>query len=94
MGMPRGLIKANAYHQNLSAWEDWRNLSAKMVADGCADLVAKYKPGEGAGWRCVDKAIVAVIKEHTARKMADQIAQMVESHYETTRTQTQDSKHE
>lgn len=57
MGMPRGLIKATAYYNNLAAWEDWHKLAKEASQKGYHDLVAQFQPPESAGWRRVDKAI-------------------------------------
>ena len=56
MGMPRGLVKATAHHNNLAAWADWRKLVAEVTAAGFANLAAEHQPPEGAGWRKMDRA--------------------------------------
>lgn len=56
MGMPRGLIKATAYFNNLEAWKDWQKIKEQAIAAGLADLAEQLQPPEEAGWRKVDKA--------------------------------------
>ena len=55
--MPRGLIKATAYYNNVAAWQDWGAIAAQAEAAGLGDAVASTKPETGAGYRRVDKAI-------------------------------------
>lgn len=62
MGMPRGLIKATAYYNNIEARKDWARIAAQYPA-----IAARFAPPENAGWRKIDRAIakvrVAVEKE-------------------------------
>ncbi|MBP8291738.1 MAG: hypothetical protein KAX65_03125 [Caldilineaceae bacterium] len=55
--MPRGLIKATAYYNNVAAWQDWGAIAAQAEAAGLGDAVVSAKPETGAGYRKVDKAI-------------------------------------
>ena len=71
MGMPKGLVKANAHYGNLAAWADWRKLAAEVTAAGHADLVAQYQPSEGAGWRKIDKASARLKAAFAARQLPE-----------------------
>lgn len=55
--MPRGLIKATAYYNNVAAWQDWFAIATQAEDNGMAEAVAKVKPEIGDGYRKVDKAI-------------------------------------
>ena len=63
MTMPRGLIKATNYWNNVEAWRDWKALSAKAVDMGMAEIVRKYEPTPDAGWRRIDKALAKLRAE-------------------------------
>lgn len=55
--MPRGLIKATAYYNNVAAWQDWFAIATQAEAAGLGDAVVRVKPEIGDGYRKVDKAI-------------------------------------
>lgn len=55
--MPRGIAKANAYYNNLEAWNDWRWLADYASQHGHKATAEQLAPPEGSGWRTVDKRI-------------------------------------
>lgn len=65
--MPRGIAKANAYYNNLQAWDDWRWLVAYAERHGKGDAAKRLQPPDGAGYRKVDRAIDALMKELDAK---------------------------
>jgi hypothetical protein len=72
MGMPKGLVKATAFYNRISAQADWQKLAAEMTAIGFADLVAECQPPEGASWRKIDKASARLKAAVAARQKAEQ----------------------
>jgi hypothetical protein len=66
--MPRGLIKATNYYQNLEAVNDWLTICRDAASRGYGDLAVKFAPPEGAGWRKIDKRIA---KLREAMNVAD-----------------------
>jgi hypothetical protein len=63
----RNLARISNYYNRLEAWRDWRLLAQEVAGDGYPELVEKYRPPEDAGWRKIDKAIVALRKEWQAQ---------------------------
>lgn len=59
--MPRGLIKATAYYNNLQARDDWRWLAGYAAAHGKGEDAARLAPPADAGYRRIDKAIEALL---------------------------------
>lgn len=55
-----GLWKIHHAVQTSEAWKDWAQVAKRATDAGRIDLVAKYQPPLGAGWRRVDKAIEKV----------------------------------
>ena len=49
--MPYGIWKIHNAIQTQEAWRDWRYIEAKLKAVGREDLIAKYQPKEGWGWK-------------------------------------------
>lgn len=63
--MPRGLIKATAYYNNIEARKDWEKIAAQYP-----DIAARFAPPENAGWRKIDKAIAKVREEFAKQAVA------------------------
>lgn len=59
--MPRGLIKATAYYNNIQARDDWRWLAEYAAAHGHGADAERLQPPADAGYRKIDKAIKALM---------------------------------
>ena len=65
--MPRGLLKASAYYNNLEARKDWAKIAKKYP-----EIAVKFAPPAGAGFRKIDKCIAkvrAAIEEEPPQQM-------------------------
>ena len=59
----RNLSRINNWYNLEQARLDWEYIARKLTNAGRADLATKYAPEPGAGWRSIDKSIVAVCNE-------------------------------
>jgi len=53
----RGLYKATGYYQTLEAREDWERIAQQAIDAGSPELVEKFRPKDGWGWRRIDRCI-------------------------------------
>ena len=49
------LMRLHHAAQTIEAWNDWTRLSQSARQSGHEDLVKKFAPKPGAGWRTVDR---------------------------------------
>ena len=68
MGMPKGLAKVTNYYSTIAAKADWQKLADQVTAAGFVELVAHYRPPEGAGWRKIDRATARLRAAFAARQ--------------------------
>ena len=56
----KGIMRTHHAIQSDEARADWLYIAEKAVKAGRQDLVLKYQPPVGAGWRAIDKSIAGL----------------------------------
>ena len=59
----KGLYKLQNAMNTACAWQDWNHLAKIAIDAGHFELVEKYQPKPGSGWRTIDKRIAKLREE-------------------------------